>query len=58
LLSNGSSCVPLRYGGVSVPKGEETIRFMVKGEKFNTVMTAIGTNPSQRLVTLDFQKCI
>jgi hypothetical protein len=50
--------VPLRYGGVSVPKGEETIRFMVKGEKFNTVMTAIGTNPSQRLVTLDFQKCI
>jgi len=46
------------YGGVSVPKGEQTIRFAVRGEKFDTVMLAITTNPSQRLVTLDFQKCI
>lgn len=46
------------YGGVKVKAGEETIKFMTRGEKFDTVMTAIGTNPSQRLVTLWFQKCI
>ena len=46
------------YGGVQVKAGEETIKFMTRGEKFDTVMTAIGTNPSQRLVTLGFQKCI
>lgn len=46
------------YGGVSVKKGEETIMFQTMGEDFNTVMAAIGTVPSQRLVTLKFQKCI
>jgi S1-C subfamily serine protease len=46
------------YGGVSVKKGEETIRFATRGEDFKTVMAAIGTVPSQRLVTLEFQKCI
>lgn len=46
------------YGGVSVRKGEETIMFQVLGEDFKTVMAAIGTVPSQRLVTLKFQKCI
>ena len=46
------------YGGVSVKKGEETIRFATRGEDFKTVMAAIGTVPSQRPVTLEFQKCI
>lgn len=46
------------YGGVTVRKGEETVRLACRGEKFDTVMTAIATNPSQRLVTLEFQKCI
>ena len=46
------------YGGVSVKKGEETIRFATRGEDFKTVMAAIGTVPSQRLVTLEFQKSI
>ena len=46
------------YGGVQVKAGEETIKFMTRGEKFDTVMAAIGTNPSQRPVTLGFQKCI
>lgn len=46
------------YGGVSVKSGEETIKFAVRGEKFDTVMAAIGSNMSQRLVTLEFQKCI
>ena len=46
------------YGGVSVKKGEETIRFATRGEDFKTVMAAIGTVPSQRLVTLEFQKCM
>jgi len=54
LVFNSSS----DYGGVSVKKGEETIKFAVRGEKFDTVMAAIGSNPSQRLVTLEFQKCI
>lgn len=46
------------YGGIGVKAGEETIKFMTRGEKFDTVMAAIGSNPSQRLVTLYFQKCI
>mmetsp|Transcript_17450 Transcript_17450/g.27920 ORF Transcript_17450/g.27920 Transcript_17450/m.27920 type:complete len:172 (+) Transcript_17450:55-570(+) len=46
------------YGEVNVRSGEETIKFMTKGERFDTVMAAIQTNPSQRLVTLDLQKCI
>ena len=54
LVFNSSS----DYDGVSVKKGEETIKFAVRGEKFDTVMAAIGSNPSQRLVTLEFQKCI
>ena len=54
LVFNSSS----DYGGVSVKKGEETVKFAVRGEKFDTIMAAIGSNPSQRLVTLEFQKCI
>ena len=54
MVFNGTS----DYGGVSVKSGEETIKFAVRGEKFDTVMAAIGSNMSQRLVTLEFQKCI
>jgi len=46
------------YGGVRVRKGEETIRFATRGEDFKTVMAAISSVPSQRLVVLEFQKCI
>lgn len=46
------------YGGVSVKSGEETVRLAVRGEKFDTIMAAIASNPSQRTVTLEFQKCM
>ena len=46
------------YGGVSVKSGEETVRLAVRGEKFDTIMAAIASNPSQRTVTLEFQKCV
>ncbi|CAI7846314.1 unnamed protein product, partial [Closterium sp. NIES-53] len=34
------------YGGVVVKKGMRIVRFNVRGEKFDTVMAAIGTHPS------------
>ena len=46
------------YGGVSVPRGEETVRMPVRTERFDTVMAAIASNPSQRTVALEFQKCM
>ena len=46
------------YGGVSVKSGEETVRLAVRGEKLDTIMAAIASNPSQRTVTLEFQKCM
>ena len=41
LVFNSSS----DYGGVSVKKGEETIKFAVRGEKFDTVMAPSGPTP-------------
>ena len=46
------------YGGVSVKTGEETVRLPVRTESFDTVMAAIASNPSQRTVALEFQKCM
>ena len=46
------------YGGVSVKSGEEEIRLAVRGESFDTVMAAISSVPSPRMVRLEFQKCI
>ena len=46
------------YGGVSVKSGEETVRLPVRTERFDTVMAAIASNPSQRTVALEFQKCM
>lgn len=45
------------YGGVSVKKGEEQIRFSTRGESFDTVMAAISTWPAPRKMKLEFQRC-
>ena len=43
---------------MSVKTGEETVRLPVRTERFDTVMAAIASNPSQRTVALEFQKCM
>ncbi|ABO99723.1 predicted protein [Ostreococcus lucimarinus CCE9901] len=45
------------YGGVSVKKGEEQIRFSTRGESFDVVMAAISTWPAPRKMKLEFQRC-
>jgi len=45
------------YQGVRVRKGMEIVRLNVRGEKFETVMAAIGTHPGHIKVTLELQKC-
>jgi C-terminal processing protease CtpA/Prc len=45
------------YGGVSVGSGEEMIRLQVQGEKFDTIMAAIGSYPSQKRMKIDVLKC-
>ena len=45
------------YGGVSVGSGEEMIRLQVQGEKFDTIMAAIGSYPSQKPMKIDVLKC-
>eukprot|EP00271_Cylindrocystis_brebissonii_P014966 TRINITY_DN3674_c0_g1_i1.p1 TRINITY_DN3674_c0_g1~~TRINITY_DN3674_c0_g1_i1.p1 ORF type:complete len:211 (+),score=34.01 TRINITY_DN3674_c0_g1_i1:157-789(+) len=45
------------YGGVAVQKGMERVRLTVRGEKFETVMAAIGTHLADMTVTLELQKC-
>jgi len=45
------------YGGVSVKKGEEQIRFATRGESFDVVMAAISTWPGARKMKLEFQRC-
>ena len=45
------------YGGVSVKSGEETIKFAVR-EKVDHRHRRPRPTTSQRLVTLEFQKCI
>ncbi|CAL6345575.1 unnamed protein product [Bathycoccus prasinos] len=45
------------YGGVSVGSGEEMIRLQVQGEKFDTIMAAISSYPSQKTMKIDVLKC-
>ncbi|KAL2641427.1 hypothetical protein R1flu_009014 [Riccia fluitans] len=45
------------YQGVTVRKGMQIVRLNVRGEKFQTVMAAIGTHPAYIKVTLELQKC-
>lgn len=45
------------YQGVKVRKGMQTVRLNVRGERFETVMAAIGTHPGHMKVTLELQKC-
>lgn len=45
------------YQGVKVRKGMQVVRLSVFGEKFDTVMAAIGTHPAHVKVTLEIQKC-
>ncbi|KAH7300721.1 hypothetical protein KP509_24G075800 [Ceratopteris richardii] len=45
------------YQGVRVRKGMQVVRLSVFGEKFDTVMAAIGTHPAHMKVTLEIQKC-
>lgn len=45
------------YQGVRVRKGMEIVRLNVRGERFETVMAAIGTHPGHIKVTLELQKC-
>jgi len=45
------------YGGVAVKGGQQRVRLQVKGERFETVMSALGTHPGHMAVTLDIQKC-
>ncbi|KAL3677982.1 hypothetical protein R1sor_020938 [Riccia sorocarpa] len=45
------------YQGVTVRKGMQVVRLNVRGEKFKTVMAAIGTHPAYIKVNLELQKC-
>lgn len=45
------------YQGVKVRKGMQIVRLSVRGEKFETVMAAIGTHPAHVKVALEIQKC-
>ncbi|KAG0630520.1 hypothetical protein M758_1G184200 [Ceratodon purpureus] len=45
------------YQGVMVRKGMQKIRLNVRGERFETVIAAIGTHPYYVKVEMEFQKC-
>ncbi|BBN01704.1 hypothetical protein MPTK1_2g09630 [Marchantia polymorpha subsp. ruderalis] len=45
------------YQGVTVRKGMQIVRLNVRGERFETVMAAIGTHPAYIKVVLELQKC-
>lgn len=45
------------YQGVVVRKGMQKVRLNVRGERFETVIAAIGTHPYYIPVALEFQKC-
>mmetsp|Transcript_23004 Transcript_23004/g.78338 ORF Transcript_23004/g.78338 Transcript_23004/m.78338 type:complete len:149 (-) Transcript_23004:167-613(-) len=44
------------YQGVSVATGEQFVRLATAGETFDTVMAAIGSNPSQVDIKLEFER--
>eukprot|EP00242_Pyramimonas_sp_CCMP2087_P016818 CAMPEP_0198210884 /NCGR_PEP_ID=MMETSP1445-20131203/22499_1 /TAXON_ID=36898 /ORGANISM="Pyramimonas sp., Strain CCMP2087" /LENGTH=183 /DNA_ID=CAMNT_0043885043 /DNA_START=82 /DNA_END=633 /DNA_ORIENTATION=- len=45
------------YGEITVGGGEQRITMNVKGEKFETVMAAIGTHRGLIKVGMEFQRC-
>ena len=45
------------YGEIVVRGGEKMVRLNVRGEKFDTVMAAIGSIPGNMAVKLEFQRC-
>ena len=45
------------YGEVVVQGGEQIVRMPVRGEKFDTVLAAIGSIPGNQKVVLDFMRC-
>ena len=44
------------YGSVTVKGGEQYVRVAVRGEKFDTIMAAIRTNPASVPPTLEFER--
>lgn len=44
------------YGGVTVQTGEERVVFSTAGEKFDTVLAAISSNPSNEDIKLEFER--
>eukprot|EP01023_Acetabularia_acetabulum_P014093 TRINITY_DN1692_c0_g1_i1.p1 TRINITY_DN1692_c0_g1~~TRINITY_DN1692_c0_g1_i1.p1 ORF type:complete len:151 (+),score=17.60 TRINITY_DN1692_c0_g1_i1:84-536(+) len=45
------------YAGTQVRTGQQIVRLYVSGEKFETVMAAIGSHPGHIPVELEFQRC-
>eukprot|EP01024_Parvocaulis_polyphysoides_P007419 TRINITY_DN12207_c0_g1_i1.p2 TRINITY_DN12207_c0_g1~~TRINITY_DN12207_c0_g1_i1.p2 ORF type:complete len:165 (-),score=17.47 TRINITY_DN12207_c0_g1_i1:314-769(-) len=45
------------YGGAQVRTGQQVVRLNVNGERFETVMAAIGSHPGHIPVELEFQRC-
>jgi len=45
------------YGEVKVKKGEKSVRIVARGQKFDTVMAAIGSHPAYKKVTIELEKC-
>uniref|UniRef100_A0A7S1J6Z2 PDZ domain-containing protein n=1 Tax=Eutreptiella gymnastica TaxID=73025 RepID=A0A7S1J6Z2_9EUGL len=46
-----------KYGEATVYGGEQRVRVPVLGEKFDTIMAAISTNPASQPPTLELQRC-
>ncbi|CAG9465076.1 unnamed protein product [Pedinophyceae sp. YPF-701] len=45
------------YQDTVVKSGQQLVRLAVRGERFETVMAAIGSHPGHVPVTLELQKC-
>jgi len=45
------------YNDIVVRGGEQVVRLAARGERFETIMAAIGSHPAHIQVTLEFQRC-
>jgi C-terminal processing protease CtpA/Prc len=45
------------YGEIKVQTGETFVRLQARGERFETIMAAIGSIPGNMKVELEFQRC-
>ena len=45
------------YNDVTVRGGEEVVRMSVRGQRFETVMAAIGSHPGNFTVKLELERC-